>query len=191
MGTDRKDPVIPVGYLRYQNGELRGEPGIFYNYIQAGNGIFIQAENNLIGASIKIANVNIRGLDPIEKENVLFKNGKLPLYIYLAALDSFKADSENEQYLAVQWNNGYKLIKPDQEVGAASIDYKTVPSTIMDIHSHASMPALFSSIDDRDEQGFRIYAIMGRIDTTLPTINMRIGVYGYFRTIHISEVFRV
>jgi PRTRC genetic system protein A len=61
----------------------------------------------------------------------------------------------------------------------------------MDIHSHGSMKAFFSFTDDRDEQGLRLYMVVGRLDTLLPEVELRLGVYGYFATLNIDEVFGV
>lgn len=51
--------------------------------------------------------------------------------------------------------------------------------TVVDLHSHNSMPAFFSGTDNADEQGFRLYCVIGRIDTDAPEIACRAGVYGH------------
>jgi hypothetical protein len=50
------------------------------------------------------------------------------------------------------------------------------------------MPAFFSRTDDADEQGARIYAVMGRLDTA-PEIRLRLGVYGYWHPLPLTAVF--
>jgi len=53
------------------------------------------------------------------------------------------------------------------------------------------MRPFFSGTDDQDEQGLRLYMVVGRLDTLMPEIEMRVGVYGYFAPILLNEVFDV
>jgi hypothetical protein len=50
------------------------------------------------------------------------------------------------------------------------------------------MSAFWSSTDDTDEQGARLYAVIGKLDTT-PEIRLRVGVYGYWRLLPVTAVF--
>lgn len=67
--------------------------------------------------------------------------------------------------------------------------YERLPSTVLDIHSHGTMRPFFSGTDDKDEQGFRLYMVVGRLDTLVPEVEMRVGVYGYFAPVQFEEVF--
>ena len=49
-----------------------------------------------------------------------------------------------------------------------------------DIHSHNSMKAVFSAIDDMDERGTRLYLVIGRLDRFFPEISARISCGGSF-----------
>lgn len=49
-----------------------------------------------------------------------------------------------------------------------------------DIHSHNSMKAVFSAIDDQDERGTRLYLVIGRLDRFFPEISARISCGGSF-----------
>ncbi|GAJ14050.1 unnamed protein product, partial [marine sediment metagenome] len=55
----------PVGYLFNRREGLDGEQGLYYNYIMASNGLFIEAENKLMEVRIPIAYCDIRGLEPL------------------------------------------------------------------------------------------------------------------------------
>jgi PRTRC genetic system protein A len=61
----------------------------------------------------------------------------------------------------------------------------------MDIHSHGHMKAWFSGTDNTDEQGLRLYMVVGRLDTLLPEVELRLGVYGYFIPLSVEDVFDV
>ena len=51
------------------------------------------------------------------------------------------------------------------------------------------MPAFFSSTDDADERGFRLYAVLGKVNTLNPEILVRIGIFGHYSLIKASSVF--
>ncbi len=69
-----------------------------------------------------------------------------------------------------------------QEISGASVRYKPDPTNmdviVMDIHSHHTMGAFFSGVDDGDEQGVQLYAVVGNIDHSQPTINIRARMHG-------------
>jgi hypothetical protein len=50
------------------------------------------------------------------------------------------------------------------------------------------MQARFSSLDDQDEQGFRIYAVLGCLSSK-PVMRVRVGMYGHRRDIPANWVF--
>lgn len=180
----------PVGYLLSKEEGLDGEPGLFYDYILAENGIFIRARNPLIGGLICISPTEIRGLSPLE-ERIELVHGKIPVHLYDLSLSLFITSSDREQYFAITWENEYRLRLPAQERNAASVQYECLPSSIMDIHSHGRMKAWFSGTDNTDEQGLRLYMVVGRLDTLLPEVEIRLGVYGYFTPLCVEEVFDV
>ena len=50
----------------------------------------------------------------------------------------------------------------------------------IDIHSHNSMEAKFSPVDDDDEQATRIYIVVGRLDKFFPDITVRMSCGGAY-----------
>jgi hypothetical protein len=60
---------------------------------------------------------------------------------------------------------------------------------VMDIHSHNSMPAKFSSVDNEDEKATRLYAVIGKLDRFLPDISVRISNGGKYLPISPETVF--
>ena len=179
----------PVGYLTNSLTGLQGEAGVFYDYILAGNGLFLQAKNAHLAATVCIAPQVVRGLAPLE-ENIQLLHGKVPMYFLNLALSVLCIKPDIEQYLALTWQGNYSLGVPSQSQTAASVTYETLPGTILDIHSHVdSVPAHFSGIDDRDEQGFCLYAVVGDLRNLFPTVELRLGVYGYFMPLEKEDVF--
>jgi len=180
----------PVGYLINTKQGQEGETGLFFNYVLAENGLFVQASGPLIRASVCIADAKVRGLSPVEEKVELVK-GKIPRYIYDLAISGLGADPCQERYLAVTWEGQYHLRAPAQETSACSVTYDRQVSTILDIHSHGTMKPFFSWTDDHDEQGLRLYMVVGHLDYLIPEVKMRVGVYGYFAPINIEGVFGV
>ncbi len=77
---------------------------------------------------------------------------------------------------------------PEQEVSKSHIHAdlrRDAPSEkhylhYADIHSHNSMEAKFSPVDDRDEQATRLYIVLGRLDKFFPDISVRMSCGGTF-----------
>ena len=177
----------PVGYLINTERGPEGNPGLFYNYVLAQNGLFIRAESPLIAATISIAGAYIRGLSPL-REEIKLKKGKIPKGLFELALSALWADCYREKYLAITWEGKYRLRVPAQVGESGSVEYEVLPNTILDIHSHGTLGAFFSPADDQDEQGLRLYAVVGRLDRLIPEVKLRIGVYGYFAPIRLEEI---
>jgi hypothetical protein len=48
----------------------------------------------------------------------------------------------------------------------------------------------FSRTDNKDEQGFRVFAVIGKVNEQ-PEIRVRVGVYGNYRNIPASMIFEL
>ena len=178
----------PVGYLMNTKDGLQGEDGIIYNYIFAVNGVFLHCHNDLLDATIRISEAQIRGLAYLECK-VELKKGKIPSSFLDLALSVAFANPGREAYLAVAWEDGYHLKIPDQTGEPGSVKYAVMSNTLMDIHTHGALPPFFSSDDNADEQGFRLSLIIGSLLAEREEILVRIGIYGYYADVKISEVF--
>ena len=178
----------PAGYLVNLPGGLHGDPGVFYDYILARNGLFIRAESMLMSATIQIAGTEIRGLAPLHQRVELVK-GKVPGLLGKLALDTMTANREREICLAITWDGGYHLEFPRQQGNAVGVTFTKLPNTVVEMHSHPGMGAFFSHTDDLDEQGFAIYGVAGELDRLIPDVILRVGVYGYFCPLQWENVF--
>ena len=80
---------------------------------------------------------------------------------------------------------------PEQTVTKAHIDAKLNRDDLpeerylhyIDIHSHNSMEAKFSPVDDEDERATRIYIVVGRLDKFFPDITVRMSCGGTYLTL--------
>lgn len=178
----------PVGYLvKHQEG-LQGERGAFYDYVVAGNGVFVETEGSLMAARVPVAEGKVRGLQDTEAKIVL-RHGLIAAHLFDLALNVMLADWHNERYLAIAWRDDqYRLLDPRQEGGGAGVKYLRLDGVVLDLHSHCEMPAFFSPTDNRDEQGLKLYGVVGKLDER-PQLKLRAGVYGYFHELPWDQVF--
>lgn len=195
----------PIGYLNNTNSGLQGNRGLYYDYVSASNGVFIEAEGELMAARIPIADCEIRGLAEIFPK-IVFRHGKIPQRFFDLALNHFLANRNREIYIAVVYDllkKQYALHIPPQ---AESIDqlynqgdqghgcsvgvtYLNPQMVVLEMHSHGDLIAAFSSQDNKDEQGLKIYGVVGNFIQSKPIVNLRVGVYGYFMQVSWGEVF--
>lgn len=59
---------------------------------------------------------------------------------------------------------------------------------VMDVHSHNTMAARFSEIDDKDEQATRLYMVIGRLDRYFPEVCCRFACGGQHMVIPADRV---
>lgn len=187
----------PVGYLTNSKAGLEGEAGAFYDYCLAANGLFIRARNDNLQATIQVAPARVRGLEPLEEE-LLLSHGLIPSHVLEQALRAVQHAFPKEGVAALVWNGPlgtYQVISPEQVQENSSVSYQAVEQAVLEIHSHGQMDAFFSGQDNRDEQGFRLYGVVGRLRSAYyrvgdppPRLRLRIGVYGYFAPVAIREV---
>lgn len=175
--------------------------GKLYDYILAGNGVFIRALGAHLEACIPVSECEVRGLTPIEPFALLSTARVPPNYLrsMLRLSQSVCMPRDREALFHLIWlpeEDRWRLDMPDQiatatgvrpcEDGAGS----SYQRALIEVHSHHSMAAFFSGQDDADEQGFRIYGVLGEIFTT-PKLRVRVGCYGYFWELPAEAIFEL
>ena len=183
--------MLLVDYLVTRDGSA-SLSGHAYDYVLAGNGVYVQAENPHLAARVSIAPCHVRGLPALEPAFVL-KHGRLPLDLWqhIVAVAQSWAVFGQEVLLTVRHDArlGYHLVVPRQATGPTEITYRPAPNVVLEIHSHHAYPARFSPVDDADEQRLALYGVLGRLDTAHPQVALRLGVYGYFMPVQWDQVF--
>lgn len=202
--TNNPEHTELVGYVRAVPRE--DEPqitGVLYDYVLAGNGVFIRAKRPEMKVQFQIGVCEVRGLPELEEifewdfEPVARETVERMLSIARAeAIEDREVLFHLTRGEMSSWNNGWELVRPPQladgghckplEDGPGS----SHASALIECHSHHNMRAYFSGIDDADEQGFRIYAVMGTV-LSAPEIRVRVGVHGYFWDIDPRWVFEL
>ncbi len=178
-----------MGYLVNHPGGLAGVHGIGYDYVLGAGGLYVQSESAHLTARVTVAPCTVRGLAPVT-EKVQLTHGPIPSQLFELGLRWFQDDPDTERLFAVRWNgDGYRLVVPPQAGTATRLAYVPPAGVVVEFHSHGGSRAFFSATDDRDEQGFRIYGVVGRLDAPLPELRLRVGVYGHFAPVDWPQVF--
>ena len=180
---------MPVGYLVNHAGGLAGSQGIGYDYVLGSGGLYVQSESANLTARMLVAPAPVRGLAPVS-EKLELAYGLIPAHVFELGLRWFQAGPGTERIFAVGWDgSAYRLVVPPQAGTASSLAYEPPAGVVAEFHSHGRHRAFFSGTDDGDEQGFRIYGVVGRLDAPAPELALRLGIYGHFTPLHWPQVF--
>ena len=179
----------PVGYLVNHPAGLAGAHGIGYDYVLGSGGLYVQSESAHLTARAQVASCEVRGLAPVT-EKVELAHGPIPSRLFELGLRWFQDTPDTERFFAVRWDgDAYRLVVPPQAGTATKLAYVPPAGVVAEFHSHGGARAFFSATDDRDEQGFRIYGVVGRLDALQPELSLRVGVYGHFDPLDWPQVF--
>ena len=196
-------PLKLVGHLLMEQPTLPPMPWP-YGYVVAANGVFVWAKRQGLEALIPVTYVPIRGLYPVEPYvRLSYPPVDVGLVSEMLRL-STEARTLSEDplemlfYLTYDSQCGWLLTIPVQEQHAMRVipvinelDHAHYANTLLEIHSHHQMAAFFSATDTADEQGFRLYGVVGCLSGDgqhAPQIRMRVGIYGHFWDIAASTV---
>lgn len=161
-----------------------------YEYVLAGNGLFIRAEDSNMEAMVPIAPARLHGLADVASYARL-KLPRVPMYFLRSVLDSARDALPNEAMYQFTYaaDDRWHCYKPGQLAGKCAVDFNGRDDAVIDLHSHGSMPAFFSPTDNEDEQGLEFYAVIGNVNSDRPKILVRVGVYGHFMPVKSTAVF--
>ena len=178
-----------MGYLVNRPAGLAGNQGVGYDYVLGAGGLYVQSESAHLTARILVAPAQVRGLAPVS-EKLELAHGPIPAHIFDLGLGWMLAAPDTERFFAVKWDgDAYRLVVPAQEGTGSSLTYRPPPGVIAEFHSHGRHRAFFSATDDGDEQGFRVYGVVGRLDALQPELTLRLGIYGHFTPLRWRQVF--
>ena len=110
-----------------------------------------------------------------------------------------KARSGAEALIQFYWDPTAKALfpfVPEQRVSGGSVRYEGVHDPegkflhLLDIHSHNSMGAFWSSTDNADESRFegRFFGVIGNLDKPLPSVKMRARAGGAFLDLQLDDL---
>lgn len=175
------------------DGRLPRIPDCLYAYIMAGNGVFLYAKREGLEVLIPSSRARIAGLPPLKPFVTM---PRVPRALIDHVLQAARENLPNEILFWFDLDQDQRIWNveaPLQICRPASVSPvdKRDPlgiQALIDLHSHALMEPFFSPADDKDEQGFRIFAVIGKVNEN-PRIRVRVGVYGNYWDIPASMIF--
>jgi PRTRC genetic system protein A len=165
--------------------------GNAYDYVVAGDGLFVHASNRWLEVRVPVAGCDVRGLQPLGAACTLV-HGKIPSALWHIVVRLLRQAHRGgcELLMGVRFTDcGYDLVLPEQSVAPLAVEYTTEEDLVLEIHSHRGGAARFSETDDADEQRLRLYGVVGKLDDLRPSVNLRAGAYGHFLPLPWSAVF--
>jgi PRTRC genetic system protein A len=153
-----------------------------YDYVLDGWGVVKRASTPHLEAQLRVAAGRVAGLPPMTT-GIDLAVPRIPASWLRRVLAHARAAGPVEQMYHFHWlDNRWQVSLPRQSGTPGQVQYRGggEASVVLDLHSHHGMPAFFSGTDNRDEQGCRFYAVIGRIFTARPELILRLGMYGDF-----------
>ena len=125
---------------------------------------------------------------------------KIPFEILAEIIAIFKADLGKENIVQIFWNekDGYYIKQPRFTASKTRVGYENALDPrrifkrdevlVMTVHSHNTMKAFFSPIDDEDEVTTGLFGVVGRLDRQAE-VAFRAGMEGCFKTLCAASLF--
>ena len=179
----------PVGYLVNHPGGLAGVHGIGYDYVLGSRGVYVQSESAHLTARVPVAACDGAGARSRDREGAAHPRPH-PGNSSSWGCAGSRTTPDTERFFAVRWDGDATGWWCPRRPGLRTrLAYVPPAGVVAEFHSHGGSRAFFSATDDRDEQGFRIYGVVGRLDALQPELSLRVGVYGHFAPLDWPQVF--
>lgn len=192
-------PQIPK-FVEHKIAFSSNEPltAKLYEYLMAGNGLFVRARRSEFTATIPVCRVCIKGLPEI-KTGIVWHKPKPPLRVFQEILDDARNNSDannfKEDFYSVLWSERlndwtWAAISRERSLTSTIADDKRAEyaAACLELHTHPPGAFDFSAADDSDECGkFRLFGILTDVHGQ-PKIRLRCGIYDYFEQLTMDEV---
>jgi len=164
--------------------------GKVYELRKSEMGEFIAAKNNVI--EFPTVRAGFTPALPLIPQNLIQQ--------LISFFRCYMHEKEYEALAHILWDKDLEQFVvhiPPQEVSKARVNADLSQGGLdetryihyMDIHSHNSMAAKFSPVDDQDERATRLYAVLGRLDKFFPEITVRMSCGGIYCELDPALVF--
>lgn len=178
------------------------------NYVMRQNGLWEVRKNSIATFYVHLCSQELLGFPKEEEpwfEGFVLHVPKIPkvlldqtIAFFKSICDKIKAEAY-VQYIFNTETKEYKISCPKQEVSGARVSYEPTPLgpnelLVCEIHSHNTMDAFFSPVDNEDEKsrGDRFFGVIGQLNKLSPAMKMSFYSGGRQRVeTNISDVFDV
>lgn len=170
-------------------------------YVWQGDGIWEIRENAIGKFTTHIHKLKTPGLKSDLTERWELKVPKIPpvsLDVTVSFFRQIFSEYSSEVFLQYFYDiekKEYIINCPQQVVGPASVkynrdtEYEKGKILVFEIHSHGSMGASFSPIDDADEKDDRFFGVIGNVENYYPSLKIRLSVGGRTREVEVGDIF--
>jgi PRTRC genetic system protein A len=180
-------------FIEYKIATEAIEPitAIMFEYLLAGNGLFVRAKRNEFSVCFPISSGSIKGL-PSVSSGIVWHKPVIPINLWQEVLENARISNGlaefKEDVFVIFWHSEceewrWKNISKERSSASTLADdsIKEYGEACIELHTHPDGAIHFSSLDDRDESDkFRIFAILTDVKSNSPSIRFRCGVYQYF-----------
>ncbi len=172
---------------------------IKYDYLLAGNGLFIRAKRKEFSVCLPLNQTSVKGLPPVKSE-IVWHKPRIPSRIWQEILANAREGSDSTEFkedvYVVNWHEQnsqweWKNIGKTRNYASTIADdtLEEYGEACLEIHTHPPNANHFSQMDDADEQGkFRIFGILIDIHNPNPQLRFRCGIYDYFVNIPTGDI---
>lgn len=175
-------------------------------YVLQGDGLWKRFQNKIFTYDERVEDFKVPGLKEDMEEGWELNVPKIPADILVQITSFFKKINrlyDSEVFVQVYYNQEteeYFAEVPEQTVSGASVNYTNDnvsaaqdPNNILvfEIHSHNTMNAFFSGIDNADEKDDRFYGVIGRVGDYFPQILVRLSVNGMKIDVAVEDIFDI
>lgn len=196
MVSNTERLIEPVNFPKFIEHRIAKEhtpkdiSAVMYQYLMAGNGIFVRAKRKEFSITLQISKVRINGL-PFMKSLVYWSTPRINGSLWKDILENARCGCDEkafrEDFYVIYWNEqksswNWRAASRDRSSASTIADDKLeeYAKCCIELHTHPRDVIHFSQADDKDETGkFRIFAILVDIHGT-PKIRFRCGVYDHF-----------
>ena len=164
-----------------------------YEYVMAGNGLFVRSERKGLKALIPVVMFNVNGLATLEP-CVTFTLPRVPIELTRAMLLAARQERDGEGRMLegmyhLTWSeatSSWQLEKPAQRQTPTTIHPvgpfagTSYEKYLIEVHSHHGLAFHdYSPVDDESEAGmFRLFGLLVDIFNR-PRLRLRVGVFGH------------
>lgn len=172
---------------------------IMFEYLMAGNGLFIRAKRREFSVCLPVCSQQIKGL-PNSNSGIVWHKPKIPVGIWEEILSEARWANDftkfKEDVFVVFWHEEscewrWKRISRERKKAATIADDTLLEygEACIELHTHPKGANHFSQADDADECGkFRIFGILTGIHSIFPKLRLRCGVFDNFFQIPVDFV---
>ena len=173
------------------------------------HGFYVGKEGNFVIHAYPHGNFITRmgmGRECYDPKELLFvrKLPKIPVKMLEEIIEYFREDLDREAAVRIVYRKKEKQFQFYKAGGQRKkmymyYEYEVTEEMfspevihVMELHSHNTMPAFFSVVDDQDEKDYPgLFGVIGNLDAINPSLQFRAGNNGIFCRVAVEELFAI